>query len=118
MKLSVPGKEGTKGYEGSNYLTSLDTGTSRILLPNGMASKICADLNGTALPNSGGSCTADCSLRRKAGGLTFELEGKDILVTYDNLISEQRNGGSSICIVDVADIGTISEMPAYILGGK
>lgn len=120
MALTLPTAKSSKSYSlpGGNFIADLDSGTSQILLPPGLAAKVCADLNGTTLPDSGNSCTCDCALRSQPGGLSFGLKGKTIDVTYENLISEFDFGGGKSCTVDIADSGIVSNPPTYILGGE
>ncbi|KAK0723341.1 aspartic peptidase domain-containing protein [Lasiosphaeria miniovina] len=95
----------TKGYDiGGSFLTSLDCGSANNLLPVGVASAICSDLNGT-VTDSVGSCSVDCAARQRPGGVTFGLDGKDILLSYENMIEEfaGSNGQPSTCVVRNSD---------------
>ncbi|KAK3322664.1 aspartic peptidase domain-containing protein [Apodospora peruviana] len=106
MGIVLPESTDTKSYDiGDSFSVSLDCGSSNNLLPVGLAEKVCADLNGTAIENSGHSCTVDCSVRQKKGGVKFGLDGKEILVPYENLINEQEFGDMqpNTCVVMVSD---------------
>jgi hypothetical protein len=125
MSLTPPGTKDSKNYNipGGSFTASLDCGSGANLLPKGIAAQVCADLNGTVIPNSGNMCTVDCSVRQKAGGLKFGLNGKDILVPYDNLINEQTFEGSEFegrttCLVMVGDSQLVTDPPTYLLGGE
>lgn len=47
-------------------------------------------------------CILPCDLRKQPGGVTFGLDGKEILVTYDNLISQDDVGAVKTCMLLVA----------------
>ena len=120
MAITLPGAKSSKGYKipSGSFVADLDSGTGGILLPNGLATQLCADLNATSEADFGNSCTVDCALRQQPGGMTFSLNGKDIVVSYQNLITESTFNGVAKCTTSFRDSPLVSDPPTYILGGR
>ena len=120
MALTLPGAKSSKGYNipKGNFIADLDSGSGGILLPPGLASQLCADLNSTSEADFGNSCTVDCALRQQPGGMAFGLNGKNIVVSYQNLITESTFNGKAKCTTSFVDSPIVSDPPTYILGGK
>lgn len=117
LGLTQPGSKSSNAYtvpDGS-FVATLDSGTSQILLPEGLASQICSDVNGTSSGDAGG-CTVDCSVRDLPGGLDFGINGKTIQVTYQNLVSAFEYQGHTYCFLDASTSGVDTTPPTYILG--
>lgn len=118
MKLSTPGSTDTKSYDiGGSFVASLDSGSSSNLLPPGLGAKVCADLKGT-MSSAGSTCRVDCAVRQQTGGMTFELDGKSILVPYNNLINEELFQETSSCFLMISDNTVFVDPPTHILGGE
>lgn len=91
----------------------LDSGTSVILTPKGLSSRICEDANGTDIGEDGVSfCVVDCGIRDQPGGLDFNFHGKTIQVTYENLVVQ----AGSTCSLGTTDTTVDTNPPTYILG--
>jgi len=81
-------------------VATLDSGSGANLLPQKLGTDLCRALNGTS---TRGMCILPCDLRKQSGGVTFTLDGgKDILVTYDNLISQDEVGVVKTCMLLMA----------------
>ncbi|KAK0649957.1 aspartic peptidase domain-containing protein [Cercophora newfieldiana] len=104
MKLSKPGSS-DKTY--GSFVAALDSGSSNNILPRGLGAQLCTDVGGK-MNSRGTNCAVDCAVRQQAGGVTFELEGKSILVPYYNLINEETTREVSWCTVMVSDHPTLN----------
>ncbi|KAM7219581.1 Aspartic peptidase domain containing protein [Rhypophila decipiens] len=97
----------TKTYAEQAFPVSLDCGAGANILPDGMATEICADVNGTMITTD--TCEVPCRNRQKPGGITFALNGQDITVPYKNLINEQEHEGQEpICILMMSESAHIT----------
>lgn len=118
MGLTPPGSNSqSKSYalpEGA-YTASLDSSTSHIYTPYGVAGQICADLGGK---NDSIRCAVDCGLRKRSGGLTFAFSWLNITVPYQDLITPQTTGDQTNCSLVVEDGRYATNPPSYVLGGE
>jgi len=119
MKLTKPGTTDTKTYDlpKGDVVATLDCGSTNNILPRGLTKQVCDDLKGT-MGASGKSCNVDCAYRKQAGGITFGLEGKDILVPYYNLIDETVFQEVAYCNVMMNDNDIGGDPETHILGGE
>lgn len=112
--------ESNGNYENGHFTAVLDSGTSVLLVPEGLTSQICADLNGTEPEGGwdGSYCLVDCGVRQQNGSLSIGIEGKTsaIRIEWKNLLSESVQDGVSYCFLDVADSTVATDPPTYILG--
>ncbi|KAK3381816.1 aspartic peptidase domain-containing protein [Podospora didyma] len=105
MSLTLPNNS-NKNIDAApkdGFLVSLDCGAGDNVLPKGIATQICSGIGAETVPDSDNSCKIDCSYRSKPGGLKVSLEGKDIMVPWENLINEQEFASGNVCYVMVSD---------------
>ncbi|KAK4447298.1 putative secreted aspartic proteinase protein [Podospora aff. communis PSN243] len=117
IRLTNPGTTDSKSYDlgSGDTVASLDCGSTNNILPKGLTKSVCDDLKGT-LRNNGKTCDVDCAIRRQPGGMTFGLEGKDILVPFYNLIEERVNREVASCHVMMNDNDLGLDPETHILG--
>lgn len=116
MKLSKSGSS-DKTYDiGGSFVASLDSGSSNNILPVGLGAQVCNDIGGTM--NSRSDCHVSCAVRQQEGGVTFELEGRSILVPYSNLINEETHGEVATCTLMISDNVMFKEDGLNILGSE
>lgn len=114
MKLTKPGTTETKSYDlGKDAIATLDCGSTNNILPRGITKQVCDDLKGSL---EGKRCTVDCAIRRQTGGITFGLEGKDILVPFYNLIEETVFQEVSFCHIMMNDNDIGGNPETHLLG--
>lgn len=95
----------------------LDSGTDKILTPEGVSSRICDDVGGQQLEVLGfSSCSVPCDLKSQSGGLDVNFDGKTIRVNFENLVAEAERDGQTFCTLAVKGVGVATDKPLYILG--
>ncbi|KAK0610880.1 aspartic peptidase domain-containing protein [Immersiella caudata] len=117
IKLTNPGTDSSKSYDlgSGDTVASLDCGSTNNILPKGLTKSVCDDLKGT-LGAGGKTCNVDCALRQQKGGMTFGLDGKDILVPFHNLIEENTYNEVAACHVMMNDNDLGLDPETHILG--
>lgn len=102
-------------YSQGNFSALLSSGSNMILTPEGMSSQICSDLDGVQ-NDLLGLCVVTCDLKNKTGGLDVNFDNKTIRINFENLVTEVKAYGPSICVLPVTDTMIYTVPPTYILG--
>ncbi|POS75034.1 hypothetical protein DHEL01_v206578 [Diaporthe helianthi] len=118
LALTKPDQQSPKKYNQDSFPALLDSGSSKILTPKGVSSRICADVGGSQSTGPGTkSCEVPCEIRGKPGGLDVNFDNKTIHISYEDLLTQEADDcGHKRCFLAVADTYIATEPPMYILG--